>query len=443
VEVLQKPNKQDYFGKMLYRLHQQKALTGSAKLWMVPNKLGTPCELYIIPTAMAVPQPVVNPEFPHGYYRIMPLYPYGPFSSYPTPYSAAGAPIPAEWIINFQYPHPLLRYDGYSPLTGMRLTIDGIEMIERSQHYSMRRSINPSAVLNMKEVEGMQNWIEQELERVRAEFEAAHQGPENHGNLFCAPPGGVLEPWGNKPTEMDYQSSWEQKSSYILGGGFGITKPAAGMVEESSYSNLYAALKQLNLLTLDPECNDIGQELTRNLAPFYGDDLIVEVRTKPINDNEIKMGRLQFLSGVKALTKNEARKECEFPTTEEEWGDDICGDPSPKEEEKEQQAQQQQGAGGPLGGGGEGLSPGALEPEAEEEREEPEEVTQTRPTPGPLGEGALGPRKSLNLAKMFPRRVGFHRSNGHNRLNGKAKSLIPVGEPDYYSLMTEGLSDGV
>ncbi len=103
VNVLQKPNPKHSFGNLMYRIGQQKDLTGTGLLWMLPNELGVPMELYVIPTATAIPQPSINPEYPHGYYRIQPYYPYGPFSSYPTPNSSVGAPIPAEWMLRFQY----------------------------------------------------------------------------------------------------------------------------------------------------------------------------------------------------------------------------------------------------------------------------------------------------------------------------------------------------
>ncbi len=75
VELLKKPNVHDSFGKMLSRMTLQKYLTGTSLTWMVPNRLGTPMELYPIETVIAQPQPVINDEFPDGFYRIQPLYP--------------------------------------------------------------------------------------------------------------------------------------------------------------------------------------------------------------------------------------------------------------------------------------------------------------------------------------------------------------------------------
>lgn len=453
VQLLEKPNKQDSFGKFLYRLAQQKYLTGTALTWMLPNELGTPCELYCIPTAVAVPQPAVNPDYPDGYYRIQPMYPYGPFSSYPTPASAVGAAIPAQWILRFQYPHPLLRYEGYSPLTGMRYSLDVIESIYRSRWYAMKRSINPSATLDLSDLDGMEPWVEAELERVRADFEIELQGPENAGKLFIPPPGGRLEPWGGRPVDMDYATGYEQETSTAL-AGFGITKPAAGMVEDASYATLYATLKQLHVLTVGPDLYDVAAELTRHLAPFFGDDLIVEIRCPRIDDHDLKLAKCQYLGNGRALTKNEARKEMDLPLTTEKWGNDIYGDPTPLMQ------QPPPGEGGGMGGleallgggntaGGQGGRPTNQEAVANGQKMPPEqgmlpqedvEVNSNRPRTGALGAGSrpMMGRKSLSLYEEIleeceqPSRITQARRNFP--LNGKTKSL--------YQEMMEALSNG-
>lgn len=407
VRVLEKPNPQDSFGRLMYQWGLQKDLTGTALTWMVPNKIGQPMELYPIPTAIAIPQPAVNPNYPDGFYRIQPIYPYGPFSSYPSPTSAVGAAIPAQWMLRFQYPHPFLRYEGYSPLTAMRLHMDEFEMMDRSRHYSMRKSFNPSAVLDLSEMEDAMQLRDDVIDRMQAEFENAQQGPENHGRLFVPPPGGKIEPWGANPVDMDYQAGWEQLSSFIL-GGFGITKPAAGMVEDSSYATLYATLKQLHLITLQPECDDLARDLTRNLAPFFGDDLIIEIRCQRIDDPDILANKLNQLISAKAITKGEVREAYEMPKWGDERDDEIAG--TEKQEEQ----------GGMLGmeGGGqeqEESNPlAAIMDETEDEIEEEENLE--RPVPGPMGQGSLGPRDhsgkpTKSLRHRFKSLVKRH-SNG-------------------------------
>jgi phage portal protein BeeE len=417
VKLLEHPNGDDTWGDLMYNWNLQMDLTGMALTWMLPNRLGYPMELYPMPTAICVPQVVINPDYPHGFYRVQPIYPYGPFSSYPTPASAVGAPIPAQWMLKFKYPHPFLRYEGYSPLSALRLHLDEIEMMDRSRHYSMRRGVNPSAALQCLMEEGGDALNEPEIERIRAEFANDLMGPENAGVLHVGSPGWKLEPWGNRPVDMDYQAGWDQLTSFAL-GGLGVTKPAAGMVEDSSYSTLFATLKQLYWLTLEPKCNRFAGKLTRHLAPFFGDNLIVEIRTKRIDDHEVKNGKLTLLCQHKGMTVNELRQELDMPVTEEAWGKERVGDQP-----------QQGGPGGPPQPGMGGEEPATMQPaDADMEAANADmeaadggalnlpEVEAERPTPGSLSRGALGPRKSIkSLAAIRARYRNVVGVNGNGR----------------------------
>lgn len=430
VRLLERPNRQDSWGKFIFRTVQQKLLTGTAFTLMVPNKLGTPMELYNIPTPLAIAQPAVNPDYPEGFYRIQPVYPYGPFSSYPVPTSAVGAPIPAQWMMRMSYPHPLLRYDGWSHLTALRQDIDAFEMIGRSRHYSMRRAINPSAKLTFKDLESGQPIPEEEVNRLRAEFENDAMGPENWGRLLVAAAGGDLEPWGANPVDMAYEHGWDQLSSFLM-GAFGITKPAAGMVEDSSYATLFATLKQLHMIFMEPECDDISADLNMQLAPFFGDDLVVEVRTRRIDDHELKLQKIDKLCQYSAITYNQLLKEMDMPTTDEEWGAERVGRDQPEA------APGMPGVPGApqspvdalmagAGGDGEGR---------DEEEPQPPEVEASRPGPGQLSRGSANPRgpkekalderksalvKALRRMDVEARRKSFYEkalarfSNGHH-----------------------------
>lgn len=402
VRLLKRPNRLDSFGKLMYRYGQQKYLTGTHLTMMVPNQLGCPHELFSIPTAMAIPQATTAPEFPEGYYRLQPIYPYGPFSTYPSPTTNVGAPIGAQWFIRSMFPHPLLRYEGYSPQTALRLHLDEIEAIDRSRWYTTHKAMRPSAVLNLKELEGLTQGLPyEEVMRIHAEWENEQSTPENHGKLIIGYPGGTFEQWGANPIDMDYPEGWSQLVSFCL-GGFGITKPAAGMIEDSSYASLYATLKQLNLLTTKPDCDDFASDLTLHLAPFFGDDLIVEIRCPKIDDHDIMFEKCRALVGAKAIKKNELRKMLDVPVTNEPWGEEFAGDDPQQQalEEKKIEAMAQN------------------KEKPEEERAEPKEISQTQPKPGALSVGALGPRdaKSLTLYN----RIRSLLANGNR--NGKPHS---------------------
>lgn len=407
VKLLERPNHDDSFGDLLYRWSQQMDLTGSALTWMVESKApsalegkGLPMELYPVPTATLVPQATMSPDFPEGYYRAQPVYPYGPFSTLPSPLSSVGAPIDSRWVLKFRFPHPLLRYEGYAPLSGIRLHADEVESIDRSRWYKMKRSVNPAAVMNFSEVEGMETIPDPEIARIHAEWENSFQGPENHGRLIVGIPGSTIEEFGTRPVDMEYQAGWEQLVGFVM-AALGITKPAAGMIEDASYATLFATLKQLHLLTLKPMCERFSSKLTRHLAPFFGDDLIVEIRCPRIDDHDVKNAKLSLLATNKALTVNELRKELDMPLTKEEWGEERVGEQS--------QGQGMPGMEGPAGpeqgkpaermqSADHGMEAANADmTDARGDKLVEEEIAKHQPKPGALGRGALGPRKSLTF----------------------------------------------
>ncbi len=454
VELLEAPNRDDDFGDWVSDVNIQMDLTGSALTWMVPNAMGIPYEMYVVPTAIAMPQPIISPEYPEGAYRIQPIYPYGPFSTFPTPNTAAGALIPTEWMMRIKYKHPLIRWDGYSPTTALRLHIDEVESMDRSRWYAMKRGIEPSAVLNFDDLGPTDQLPEAEIARIQEEFASMFQGPENVGRLLISAPGSKLEPWGINPKDMDYQSGWEQLVSFVM-AGYGITKPAAGMIDNASYATLFATLKQFHLLTLQPKANRIARKINRNLAPFFGDGLTVEIQCQRIDDHDVKNQKISLAMQGMCITKNEVRKELELPPTQEMWGNDIAGFPPqmmplvpPGEDPQLAMLQQQQmmaqmgmgmpmmgapagnPAGGPPGanGGGDELmqilqqqGAGGL---ASLLAQNPDENQNRKgePMPGNMNAGSLGdgrgPRgKHLGANRVFMNGKGYQ-ANGNGTGNG-------------------------
>jgi Phage portal protein len=404
VRLLEHPNWEDSFGDLMYDYVQQIVLTGMWLLWQVPNQFGTPWELYTVPTAVAIPQPVVNPGYPHGYYRIQPLYPYGPFSSFPAPTTAVGAAIPAQWVMRTKYHHPFLRYEGFSPQTGMRRTFDQIEQIDTAQWYAMKRVVGTDAVLNFDGIEGMQPLPEPEIERIHREWENEQMGAENFGKLIVGTPGGKLEKWPNNLRDLQYMEGWDQKISFAM-AALGMSKEAAGMIGSTAYAVLYAAIKQMHLLTALPMCTKVAWALTRQIAPHFGDNLIIEIKPKRMDDPEINKAIADTLASTKSGTKNEVRKLMDLPVTMEPWGEDIAGDPSPleKQQQKEQMEMNQQSAANSnnngFGGGGNNKEPGQNgKHESKPEEGGSEKATEAmRPRPGNVGRGSKGPEmKHLN-----------------------------------------------
>lgn len=101
--LLERPSCEHKLYDLVYRVAFQKKATGTAIIWAVPNLLGKPMELYSVPTALAIPQPAFPPDFPYGYYRILPQF--GEWNSPPS-MKGIGIAIPARWMIKVDGPEP-------------------------------------------------------------------------------------------------------------------------------------------------------------------------------------------------------------------------------------------------------------------------------------------------------------------------------------------------
>lgn len=69
VNLFKNPSSTTTFGDLIVDYANQMDLTGSAFIWMVPNVLGIPYELYLIPTFKVSPKPIIDSNF-NSYWKI-------------------------------------------------------------------------------------------------------------------------------------------------------------------------------------------------------------------------------------------------------------------------------------------------------------------------------------------------------------------------------------
>jgi phage portal protein BeeE len=302
--LIRRPNPKETGGMLRRRLVQQLCLTGTALMWRLDNGLGVPSELWNVPTGVTQPVPR-GINYPEGAYRVQPYFSMGPFAMYPGLMSAGGCIIPGEEMLRVDFPHPLIQYDAYSPLTACNLQLDAIEAIDRSRWYAMQQGINPSAIIEMDPSVIFPD--QSELDRLKEEFAAKYSGPHNSGRVAVLGPGASLKAWSQPPKDMGWESSWGQLTDFVL-SVFGVTKSLAFMSEESSYAALYAALKQFNLFSLCPLLDLISDVINVQLVwRFWGEDYCVRLVPRKIDDDDLQERRLSTDIGIGLRTINEIR----------------------------------------------------------------------------------------------------------------------------------------
>jgi phage portal protein BeeE len=302
VQLLKRPSRQQSGASFRYEYGLQIRLTGNCLIWNVPSKGGRVAERFVIPTAVAEP---VQPtrDLPRGGYRIQPRSAYGSgdgwmgLGGY---WQAIGQVIPAEQIQAIRKPHPIFKDDGYSPLAAASLETDTANQVSRSRWSHVKNAINPSAAVTIEEDPGPD-----ELARFATLLSQKYAGSENAGKIMLVAGGKTVTPLGTTPRDMDYGEAWEQYRDFLL---FLHGTPPA-LFNGGSYAQLYAALKQLTTMVVQPMLDLYAEEETEQLAPYFGEGLTVEAIAAGVNDEELLERQLgtETAGGGRVRTLGEMR----------------------------------------------------------------------------------------------------------------------------------------
>lgn len=305
VKLLDRPNRTETVQDLLAYVALQYLLTGSALMWTNRDSIGLPAELYVLPTALCYPQPATT-DYPQGWWRVTQYYPSGGFGILPSPVAGGGVPIDGRDVFRFKNPHPLWRWDAYSPLTAGRHQLDILEAVDQARWTAMDSGVTPSMVVS---VAGL---TEKQCDQVAEKIADRNAGRRNHRKavVLSGDEGSDAKPDvsfpDTSPKDMDFASGWEQMAGFAL-SLFGVPKSVASLSGTGSYAELYAALKQFHTLTLGPLVSRLARWLTRCLAHVWGRDFAIEIDPPRIDDLDMLERQISSDASNSAITVNEIR----------------------------------------------------------------------------------------------------------------------------------------
>jgi hypothetical protein len=419
--VLDRPQQEDgteSIGDILEYATLQACLTGVSPVWCVPSdkylKNGDwrPVQLYALPTALTVPQPgSAGLEYPSGLYRLTPYYatPTGGGGYFAgRAGSVAGTILDGREVKRRLYKHPLYRWDGYSPLTACAFLLDIAESIDQARWSAMNSGVNPDVILKMAGAD------EATALAVKAKILERNGGSrKNREPMMLWSPNTEAEfdvEFGNRsPKEMDFKDSWEQATAAVL-AVFGTPRTVAGLSTASGHAELYAAKKQFHEMSVEPECEELGEFLTVAVAQPWEEEageICIEVLSQaPKNeDTSVIPAKDRLTSG--AWTINQVRASQNEPPVP--WGDD----PLPVALAKLQQAAAPKPPAPPPGAPGKpaGEGPTAGAPPTPDNPE----GKGTRPPTGPVAKSMNSLDMTAGGALVPPATVGVGRKLGRRR----------------------------
>lgn len=265
-ELLNNPNPHDTSYDYLYESQMFLELTGVCYTWVVPNKYGTPSEMWCIPSHWVWPRTgigeFVNPDDPKAsrlidYYEVRPWGGVG---------SAGILKFPVEEVIMEKWKNPINKIDGYSVLAAIAQWIDSEESITRSRWSQFVNAARPEFWVQLGP--GYEDPDEDQLDSIYAMLQARFMGERNYGKPLITPPGAQITPLSFTPQEMAYFQSEEQIRDMIL-SGFNVPKSVVGVTNEMSYGGILAAMAGFCTFCINPRLSMRGQALTKHLGPMF------------------------------------------------------------------------------------------------------------------------------------------------------------------------------
>lgn len=314
-QFLEKPNPLDSFGDIIYQIIQQGGLTGTTLIWMPKINNAIPQEMYVMPTALMLPQPRSD-QFPNGYYL------YQQYGVNGMVYqNSSGTLISADDIIRIKYQqHPLLRWEGYSVLSALAPELDTLFAMNVARRQTQLTEMDPKFALEFDSKLIDPKSID--LKRYRESIQAVYGGPLGD-KLPSLPLGVSLKKIKDQPNEMDWLGGMNQLWSFCM-ASFGVPKSVAGLQEDVNYATLYASLKQFYIGKLNPLLAKIARHYNREIVhPYYGKELFLRLEGKEITDEEMLYKKIQVAGEFALIRRNEARKALGFDKVEGPDGEEF------------------------------------------------------------------------------------------------------------------------
>ncbi len=260
-------------------------ITGNCYWFLSGEPGGAPRELYVLrPDRVRIVPGRDHTDFIRGYV-----------------YTVDGLDVPFEGseIIHFKRFHPLSDFYGLSDLEAAGLAaMTDKKMAEWNYNWFNRRNITPPGLVNIKELVS-----DDDFERIRKEWEESYGGAERR-TAFVR---GATVEWqqlGAGQRDMEFRAGREYERSVI----YHVFHIPAGMVDPSATeANARTSYELFTRDTVWPVLVAFGRKMTKDLAPFFGTDLVIE--PEDIRHKDMAAMRAEIETAAAYQSINEIRQQ--------------------------------------------------------------------------------------------------------------------------------------
>jgi HK97 family phage portal protein len=218
--------------------------------------------------------------------------------------------------------HPLDDYYGLSPIEAAAFAVDVHNEGAAWAKSLLDNAARPSGALIYRGPDGAPNLTDDQFNRLKAELESGYQGALNAGRPMVLEGGLEWQSMSHSPADLDFANTRDVAAREIA-LAFGVPPMLLGIPGDNTYSNYAVANLAFWRQTVLPLVARTAAQLTRWLAPKFGDSLRIgyDLDAVPALAAE-RESTWDKLNAASFLTLNEKRTAAGYGTLA---GGDVIG----------------------------------------------------------------------------------------------------------------------
>ena len=205
--------------------------------------------------------------------------------------------IPAEDVLHLMFTHPEDRMSGISPLKAAGISVDLDNEASQWQKISLQNRGVPDGIFRMSGEVGPEEW-EEARRQVRQEYTGSSK---------------AREPWvlanvdwqqmSLAPAELDFGDA-RDRSRIEICAAYEVPPPMVGIYDDATLANIETARKIFWRDTILPMLSDYAAQITRALAPAFGEGVRLTFDTSNVSalqdsmQERIELAERMFGMGV-------------------------------------------------------------------------------------------------------------------------------------------------
>ncbi len=178
-------------------------------------------------------------------------------------------------ILHIKNFHPLDDWYGMAPLEAAMLSIDQHNAAGAWNQALLNHGARPSGALVYAPKEGPATLTDEQMNRLREEMDAQHQGRENAGRPLILEGGLEWQEMSLSPKEMDWQAGRDAAARDIA-LAFGVPVQLIGIQGAQTYANMQEARMALYEETVLPLLSRVMASFEHWLSPLFGGDVYLD-----------------------------------------------------------------------------------------------------------------------------------------------------------------------